>query len=163
MSKKLTALIIASAAAVAGSLVFFGVNCHSMKMDGNSFSVIGGADGPTSIFIAGKTDGGGENMGYVSITMEEAKELFKLDGSYMILDVRRPEEFAQGHIPGAINIPNEDIETMDVGELLDKDQIIYVYCRSGVRSKQAAEKLVNLGYGSIIEIGGIMDWTGELE
>ena len=102
-------------------------------------------------------------MGYVSITMEEAKELFKLDGSYMILDVRRPEEFAQGHIPGAINIPNEDIETMDVGELLDKDQIIYVYCRSGVRSKQAAEKLVNLGYGSIIEIGGIMDWTGELE
>lgn len=163
MSKKLTALIIASATAVAGSLVFFGVNCHSMKTDGNSFSVIGGADGPTSIFIAGKTDGGGENMGYVSITMEEAKELFKLDGSYMILDVRRPEEFAQGHIPGAINIPNEDIETMDVGELLDKDQIIYVYCRSGARSKQAAEKLVNLGYGSIIEIGGIMDWTGELE
>ena len=93
----------------------------------------------------------------------EAKEAFKSDGSYVIVDVRRADEFAQGHIPGAINIANEDITNAEPTELPDKEQTIYVYCRSGNRSKQAASKLAAMGYTNIIEFGGIIDWTGEIE
>ena len=81
----------------------------------------------------------------------------------MILDVRRADEFADGHIPGAINVANEDIQDVEPAELPDKNQTIYVYCRSGNRSKQAASKLAAMGYTNIIEFGGIMDWTGEIE
>ena len=83
------------------------------------------------------------------------------ESGYIILDVRTPEEFADKHIPGAINIPNETIGKEEVPELPDKDQLILVYCRSGNRSKQAAEKLVALGYNKIVEFGGINDWPGE--
>ena len=100
---------------------------------------------------------------YVSITMEEAKKVFETQGDYIILDVRREDEFAEGHIPGAINVPNEDIQDIEPSELPDKNQTIYVYCRSGNRSKQAASKLATMGYNNIIEFGGIMDWTGDIE
>lgn len=100
---------------------------------------------------------------YVSITMEEAKNVFENQGDYIILDVRREDEFAEGHIPGAINVPNEDIQDIEPSQLPDKNQTIYVYCRSGNRSKQAASKLVAMGYTNIIEFGGIMDWTGKIE
>lgn len=79
----------------------------------------------------------------------------------LILDVRRPDEFAEKHIPGAINIPNEIIGTEEIQELPNKKQLILVYCRSGNRSKQASEKLVKLGYTNIVEFGGIIDWPGE--
>lgn len=102
-------------------------------------------------------------MTYTSISMREAKEIFKQDGTYMIVDVRRPDEFETGHIPGAINIPNEEIGTEQISELPDKNQTIYIYCRSGNRSKAASEKLVAQGYKNIIEFGGIIDWTGEIE
>ena len=102
-------------------------------------------------------------MEYTSITMEEAKKVFAATGDYIILDVRRADEFAEGHIPGAINIANEDIIDTEPEELPDKNQTIYVYCRSGNRSKQAAAKLVAMGYTNIIECGGIIDWTGEIE
>ena len=69
----------------------------------------------------------------------------------------------EGHIPGAINIPNESIGTEEIAELPDKDQTIYVYCRSGNRSKQASQKLVDLGYTNVIEFGGIIDYSGEIE
>ena len=125
--------------------------------------VIGGADGPTSIFIAGKVPGGGEKVAeYTSITMEEAKEIFQEKGDYLIVDVRRADEFAEGHIPGAINLANEDIVSTEPAELPDKDQVIYVYCRRN-RSKQASAKLVAMGYTNIVECGGILDWTGEVE
>lgn len=109
--------------------------------------------------------GGDETMTYKQIKIEEAKQIFESekDGAYIILDVRRADEFAEGHIPGAINVANESIGTEAPAELPDKDQIIYVYCRSGNRSKQASEKLVGLGYTHIIEFGGILDWTGEIE
>ena len=81
---------------------------------------------------------------------------------YIILDVRTPEEFADKHIPGAINIPNETIGTQKIPQLPDKEQLILVYCRSGNRSKQASEKLVALGYTNIVEFGGINDWPGEV-
>ena len=80
---------------------------------------------------------------------------------YIILDVRRVDEFSAGHIPGAINIPNESIGNEEISALPDKDQLILVYCRSGNRSKQASEKLAALGYTNIVEFGGIMDWPGE--
>lgn len=103
-------------------------------------------------------------IAYNMMTMDEAKELFQdIDGSYVIVDVRRADEFAEGHIPGAINIANEDINNAMPSELPDKEQTIYVYCRSGRRSKEAAEKLVNLGYTHVVEFGGILDWTGEIE
>lgn len=129
-----------------------------------SFSIIGGADGPTSIFLAGKLPGGETEVEeYISITMEEAKEIFETPGEYIIVDVRREDEFAQGHIPGAINIDNEDIVDTEPAKLPDKEQMIYVYCRSGNRSKQAAQKLASMGYSNVIEFGGIIDWTGEIE
>lgn len=100
---------------------------------------------------------------YKSITMEEAKDIFAKEGDYIILDVRRADEFAEGHIPNAINVANEDIGTNQPSELPDLDKKIYVYCRSGRRSKEASEKLVKIGYTNIIECGGILDWTGDIE
>ena len=85
------------------------------------------------------------------------------ESGYVVLDVRRPDEYAAGHIPGAINVANETIGTAEIPELPDKDQLILVYCRSGRRSKEAAEKLVKLGYTNIVEFGGILDWKGEIE
>ena len=139
------------------------VSFHSDE-NGTTVSIIGGADGPTSVFIAGKL-GGEDTMTYKQISMDEAKQIFESGGadSYIILDVRRSDEFADGHIPGAINVANESIGAESPAELADKNQLIYVYCRSGNRSKQAAEKLVALGYTNIVEFGGIIDWTGEIE
>ena len=98
---------------------------------------------------------------YRQISMGEAVDMMAQETGYIILDVRRPDEFTAGHIPNAINVPNETIGTDDIPELPDKNQLIMVYCRSGRRSKEAAEKLVKLGYTNIVEFGGILDWTGE--
>ena len=98
---------------------------------------------------------------YRQITMQEALEMMEKEENYIILDVRTHEEFAAGHIPGAIVIPNETIGTVEIPQLPDKDQLIMVYCRSGNRSKQASDKLVKLGYTNIVEFGGIIDWPGE--
>ena len=98
---------------------------------------------------------------YRSITMGEAVTMMAQETGYIILDVRRPDEFAAGHIPNAINVPNESIGTDEIPELPNKDQLIMVYCRSGRRSKEASEKLVKLGYTNIVEFGGILDWKGE--
>ena len=100
---------------------------------------------------------------YRSITMDEAVAMMEQETGYIILDVRRPDEYATGHIPNAINVPNETIGTAEIPELPDKDQLIMVYCRSGRRSKEASEKLVKLGYTNIVEFGGILDWKGEIE
>ena len=100
--------------------------------------------------------------GYRQITMEEAITIMEEESGYIILDVRTPEEYASGHIPGAINVPNENIDTRQLPELPDKDQMILVYCRSGNRSKQASEKLAALGYTNVVEFGGIRDWPGEV-
>ena len=98
---------------------------------------------------------------YRQIHMDEAIVLMEEETDYILLDVRTAEEFAEKHIPGAINIPNESIGTAEIPELPDKDQLILVYCRSGNRSKQASEKLAALGYTNVTEFGGINDWPGE--
>ena len=102
-----------------------------------------------------------EGGSYRQINMDEAITMMEEESGYIILDVRTPEEFADKHIPGAVNIPNETIGTVEIPELPNKDQLILVYCRSGNRSKQASEKLVALGYTNIVEFGGINDWPGE--
>ena len=89
--------------------------------------------------------------------------IFEVPGDYVIVDVRTADEFSQGHIPGAINIANETITDEEPKVVGDKNQTIYVYCRSGNRSKQASAKLAAMGYADVIECGGILDWTGELE
>ena len=100
---------------------------------------------------------------YRSIKMDEAVAMMEQETGYIILDVRRPDEFTAGHIPNAINVPNESIGTDEIPELPNKYQLIMVYCRSGRRSKEASEKLVKLGYTNIVEFGGILDWKGEIE
>ena len=100
---------------------------------------------------------------YMNITAQEAKQIMDREEGYIILDVRTQEEYDQGHIPGAIVIPNTEIEARAEDELTDKNQLILVYCRSGRRSKMAAEILVDLGYTNIKEFGGIIDWPYETE
>ena len=100
---------------------------------------------------------------YVNITAEEAKQIIDSEEGYIILDVRTQEEYDTGHIPGAILIPDTEIKVKAEEVLTDKEQLILVYCRSGRRSKLAAEALVELGYTNIKEFGGIIDWPYEIE
>lgn len=115
----------------------------------------------SGLLISGCSASADKESGYRQITMDEAAVMMEEENDYMILDVRTPEEFSGGHIPNAVNIPNETIGTEEIDELPDKDQLILVYCRSGNRSKQAAGKLSGLGYTNIVEFGGIGDWKGE--
>ena len=103
-----------------------------------------------------------EKITYECISQEEAKRLMESENDYIILDVRTQEEYDSGYIPNAICIPNESITTEPPAELLKKDQLILVYCRSGNRSKQAAQKLVEMGYTNVKEFGGINTWDGEI-
>ena len=100
---------------------------------------------------------------YMNITAEEAKQIMDNEEGYIILDARTQEEYDQGHIPGAIVISHEEIMEKAEDVLADKDQLILVYCRSGRRSKLAADALVELGYTNIREFGGINDWPYEVE
>ena len=100
---------------------------------------------------------------YVNITAEEAKQIMDSEEGYIILDARTREEYAEGHIPGATQISHEEIKEKAAEILPDKNQLILVYCRSGRRSKLAAEALVKLGYTNIKEFGGIIDWPYETE
>ena len=100
---------------------------------------------------------------YQQITQEEAKAMMEEQSDYLIVDVRRPDEFAEGHIAGAINVPNETIGEEAAEALPDKDRYLFIYCRSGRRSKEASQVLVDLGYTNVYEFGGIIDWTGEIE
>ena len=119
-----------------------------------------------SLFGCGmqKLDGDGMvyKPAYVSISQDEAKLMMQDDDGHVIVDVRRADEYAQGHIPGAILIPNESITNTPPEELPDKNQIILVYCRTGRRSKEASQKLADMGYVNVYEFGGIEDWTGEI-
>ena len=99
----------------------------------------------------------------MNITAEEAKEIMDTEEGYVILDVREQDEYDTGHISGAILIPYTQIEAKANEMLPDKDQLILVYCRSGRRSKIAAEALAELGYTNIKEFGGILDWPYEVE
>ena len=111
----------------------------------------------------GQDKGNNQGAVYVNITAEEAKQIMDTEEGYIILDARTQEEYDEGHIPGAIVISHEEIAEKAEGVLTDKNQLILVYCRSGRRSKLAAEALVELGYTNIKEFGGIIDWPYETE
>ncbi len=99
---------------------------------------------------------------YRQISSEEAQKEMESSSGYVILDVRTQQEYEEGHIPMAICIPNESIDREPPMLIPNKDQTIYVYCRSGRRSKEAAQKLFNMGYKNIVEFGGINDWRGKI-
>lgn len=124
-----------------------------------STAVIGGADGPTAIFVSEQ----GEKFMYEQITAEEAKKIMDSEIKSIILDVREQDEFDEGHIPGAILLPYTKIDAGAEEKIPDKDALILVYCRSGRRSKIAAESLAKLGYTNVKEFGGIIDWPYEVE
>ena len=115
----------------------------------------------SALFLAGCAAPAEPENSCRQVSTADAITMMEEETGYIILDVRTPEEFADKHIPGAINIPNETIGTGEIPELPDKNQLILVYCRSGNRSVQASEKLAALGYTNIVEFGGINDWPGQ--
>ena len=115
-----------------------------------------------SLFGLSACQGDGNTATYEQITAQEAKTIMDKELEYIIIDARTEEEFAEGHIENAIMIPEYEIAKRAEKELLDKNALILVYCRSGRRSKIASEELVNLGYTNVKEFGGIIDWPYEI-
>ena len=99
---------------------------------------------------------------YTQISQDEAMKMMQEQTDCLIVDVRRPDEFAEGHIAGAVNVPNETIEDEASDALPDKEQTLFIYCRSGNRSKEASQKLADMGYTNVYEFGGINTWEGEI-
>ena len=143
--------------------IFLGIIIMGMLLTGCSekqnIGIIGGADGPTNIYVSN----GDEQIMYEQISQEEAKNIMSSDENYVLLDVREQNEFDEGHIPGAILIPYEQIAEKAEEMIPEKDTQILVYCRSGRRSKIASVSLAELGYTNIKEFGGIIDWQYEIE
>lgn len=104
-----------------------------------------------------------EAVTYISVSGKEAKQIMEKEKNYIILDVRTQEEFDAGHIPGAVLIPDYEIQQRAQKELTDKNQLILVYCRSGRRSKLASQALADMGYTNVVEFGGINDWEYETQ
>lgn len=104
------------------------------------------------------------NIGtYYQIPQDEAKRIMDEESDYIIVDAREQSEYDEGHIKGAIVIPYTEIEQKAEEMLPDKEQLILVYCRSGRRSKIAAQSLANMGYTNVKEFGGIIDWQYGIE
>ena len=95
--------------------------------------------------------------------MDDIVKIMNENKNYVIVDVRTPDEYKEGHIPNAINIPNETINETVYNKLKDKNQLILIYCRSGSRSRQAAYKMQKLGYTNLVDFGGIINWKGKIE
>ncbi len=159
MKRKLIGLCIM------GMLVLSGTACQQQNGNTAADSHVGSS---TDVSDVSKTDSSAPDNStatntYRQITQQEAAQIMKTESGYIILDVRTQQEYDEGHIPQAICIPNEIIGLREnIEELPDKSQMILVYCRSGRRSKEAAEKLASLGYTNVIEFGGIITWTGPI-
>lgn len=97
---------------------------------------------------------------YHKITAQQAKEMIN-KGGVTVVDVRTKEEYDAAHIKGAVLVPNETIGGEMPKELPDRDAILLVYCRTGIRSRQASNQLVKLGYRNVYDFGGIQDWPYE--
>ncbi len=98
--------------------------------------------------------------GYTIIKADEAKKMMDA-GNVIVVDVRTDSEYADKHIPNAINIPVESITTKQPDLLPDLNQTILVYCRTGIRAATASQKLVEIGYTKVYDMGGIVDWPYE--
>ena len=109
-------------------------------------------------------DAGGAPMTYKMVSMTEGLEIAKNNPDAIIVDVRHDDEYKAGHIPGAVLLTMETITAETAAKVLpDKKQMILIYCRSGRRSKIAAQNLLDLGYTNLIEFGGILDYKGKVE
>ena len=137
---------------VAGAILLFISGCISAPQEHTNTETIA-----SSVTLPTATEENAADS-YRQISQETAKEMMNADDGHIIIDVRRHDEFDSGHIEGAICIPNESIDTEQPPELTDLNQIILVYCRSGRRSKEAAQKLYDMGYTNVYECGGIINW-----
>lgn len=140
-----------AAAVLTGALALGLAGCAQAPSGGEGSPTGGGAS-------AASTANTTQASAYHKITAEEGKALID-EGGVTVVDVRTPQEYAEAHVPGAINIPNEDIGTAQPAELGNLDEPLVVYCRTGVRSKQASDKLVAMGFTNVNDMGGIVDWT----
>ena len=104
---------------------------------------------------------GADIVTYTMISPIEAKEMMNTE-TCVVLDVRRLDEFITGHIKGAICLDNDDISTENPDVLPYYNTNILIYCRTGRRSKESAQKLINMGYTNVYEFGGIFDWPYEI-
>ena len=128
----------------------------SMKKNADSEKLIALAN---AVYIAG-----GMPMSYKMVSMADGLEIAKNNPDAIIVDVRRDDEYKAGHIPGAVLLTMETITAETAAKVLpDKNQMILIYCRSGRRSKIAAQNLLDLGYTNLIEFGGILDYKGKVE
>ena len=103
-----------------------------------------------------------DKAAYQKISAEEAYEMMASQEVVVVVDVRTREEYDGGHIENAVLVPNENIGSEMPEALPDKEAPLLVYCRSGRRSKDAAQKLLKLGYQSVYDFGGVIDWPYEL-
>ena len=149
-------IMVAGALALTATLALAACSAQTGGMTGSPNTGEGirsGADAGTGSGV----DAGRGASAYHKITAEEAKALID-EGGVTVVDVRTPKEYADGHGPGALNIPNEDIGSTQPSQLSSTDDKLIVYCRTGVRSKQASDKLVALGFTEVNDMGGIVDW-----
>ncbi|WP_139651858.1 rhodanese-like domain-containing protein [Raoultibacter phocaeensis] len=133
------------------------VACAAAVLVFTACSVGGSSSDSTAGDASNAADSGSSEGAYRKIDAEEGKRMIDA-GGVTVVDVRTPAEYAEKHIPGAVNIPNEDIGSQQPAELDDPEETLIVYCRTGVRSKQAADKLVEMGYRNVYDMGGIVDW-----
>lgn len=127
------------------------------------FGAAAGSNGNGNSNGSNATNDSSNSSSYQQVDAETAKELMDTEDDYVILDARTQAEYDEAHIPGAILIPHDTVTTAAEDALPDKDQLILVYCRSGNRSKQASQTLVDLGYTNVVEFGGINSWPYEVE
>ena len=101
-------------------------------------------------------------MNHNRISVEQVREDLESGKDFVLLDVRSKDEFREGHIEGAVNIPLQVLDYEVENEIPEKDQIIVLYCRSGVRTLTAAEILKDLDYTEVYDMGGIISWPYEV-
>lgn len=137
-------------------------SAETSKATESAVSMAAAETSSASMSTTGESKEEQETMGYQTIDQDTAREMMKQDDGHIILDVRTKEEYDSGHIPGAVLLPNEEINGTRPEMLKDLDQVLLIYCRSGHRAGLAAEKLSKLGYRKVYNFGGVMTWTGEL-
>ena len=117
----------------------------------------------TTTLTSTATTNGAKTNEIRHVSMNDIVKIMEENKDCVIVDVRTPDEYKEGHIPNAINIPNETINETVYNKLKDKNQLILIYCRSGSRSRQAAYKMQKLGYTNLVDFGGIINWKGKIE
>ena len=157
MKSALIGMCLAAVSVAAAALT----GCSGTAGNGGETSDTAYAETSDAGITEAATDAETEEAIYVSISAGDARSLMDSESGYIILDSRTADEYAEGHIKGAVLIPYDEVADRAASELPDRDQLILVYCRSGRRSKLAAETLAGLGYANVKEFGGIIDWPYE--